>query len=211
VGVQSFPFPNGDGTFDQYLAFAVNTYDRWSNASSVEFHVLIDVNNDGVPDYMVVGADQGAITTGVATGQLGAFVATLPDNVIVSENFLATAPTDSTVAILPILVSQLCEAGHPCLNATNPRFTYTAETIDLSSGKVDMVKGSAKFNAFSGAISFGGGGYVQALAPRGTDNSVSVQIDPAEAKLTRPKGVMVVNLDNKSGEQAELIDVDAGR
>ena len=56
VGVQSFP-----SGANRLLVFAVNTYDRWSHPSLNEFDVLVDVDNNGSVDYVVVGVDQGAL------------------------------------------------------------------------------------------------------------------------------------------------------
>jgi subtilisin family serine protease len=202
VGVQSFD--NGDGT--QFIVFAVNTFDRWSNASTNEFDIFVDVNGDGVDDYVVVGADVGLVTTGSFSGVMGTFVfSMLSDGADYVYN--AGAPTDGSVALLALDSPQLCRAGEPCLSAANPRFTYHVESYDLINGGVDKVKGKAKFNAWSSAISQGG--FVGGLPPGATDNTTVIAIDSAEWKLTPALGVMVVTLDNKAGEgEAQLIPVD---
>ncbi len=64
VGVQSFPFPSASDPGRHLIVFAVNTYDRWSNASTNEFDIPVDVDGDGTVDYLVVGVDQGAIQAG---------------------------------------------------------------------------------------------------------------------------------------------------
>ena len=144
IGMQSFPFTSRR---TQFIAFSVNTYDRWSNASTNEFDISVDVNNDGVDDYVVVGVDQGAVQTGTFNGRMGAFVFSTR-SAGASLDFLAQAPTDSATANLFVLSSQLCRAGEPCLNAANPRFTYHAVSFDLNEGGVpDEVDGSAKYNA----------------------------------------------------------------
>ena len=74
VGVQSFAFPNAADPDRALIVFAVNTRNRWSNASVNEFDIGVDVDGDGVDDYVVVGADQGAIQTGVFNGIMGSFV-----------------------------------------------------------------------------------------------------------------------------------------
>src|SRR5216117_2099207 len=63
IGVQSFSIPpvNLDR---QLLVFAVNTYHRWSNASTNEFDIFVDVDGDGFDDYIIVGADLGLVTAG---------------------------------------------------------------------------------------------------------------------------------------------------
>ncbi len=57
VGVQSFP-----SGASSTIVFAVNTWDRWSNAAANEFDVVVDVDpaNRNGDDYAVVGVDQGA-------------------------------------------------------------------------------------------------------------------------------------------------------
>ena len=131
IGVQSFPF----SATTQFIGFSVNTYDRWSNASTNEFDIFVDVNNDGIDDYIVVGVDQGAVQTGTFNGRMGSFVFSTR-SAGASINFFAQAPTDSAAANIFVLSSQLCRAGEPCLNAANPRFTYQAVSFDLNEGGV---------------------------------------------------------------------------
>ncbi len=201
VGVQSFPWDAAT----QLLVFAVNTFDRWSSPSTNEFDIYVDVDNDGVDDYVVVGVDQGAVQTGDFNGRLGSFVFSTRSPGA-SINFLATAPTDSSTALLPLLSSQLCRSGEPCLSAANPRITYHAVSFDLNSGGVDEVAGVARYNAWSSAISQGG---FATVAPGATDRSNVISVNSAEWALTPAKGLMIVTLDNKSGpDEAQLIDVD---
>ncbi|MET0346114.1 MAG: S8 family serine peptidase [Casimicrobiaceae bacterium] len=205
VGVQAFPFPSAAIPTRQLVVFAVNTYDRWSNASTNEFDIYVDVDNDGIDDYIVVGADQGAVQTGVFNGIMGSFVFSMrsPGAVI---NFLATAPTDSSTALLPVYSSAFCRAGEPCLSVANPRITYRAESFDIVNGGSKVVNGSAKFNVWSSAISQGG---FSTVAPGATDTANVISVNSAEWALTPALGIMVVTLDNQSGtEEAQLIDVD---
>ncbi len=200
VGAQSFDF---NGT-DQLLIFAVNTFDRWSNASTNEFDIFIDVDGDGIDDYIVIGVDRGLVTSGSFDGRLGAFVFSTR-SAGASPNFLATAPTDSSTALLPVLSSQLCRAKEPCLSAANPRISYHARAFDLQNGGVKVVAGTAKYNVWSSAISQGG---FATVAPRGSDDSNVISVNSAEWARTPAKGLMIVTLDNKSGkDEAQLIDV----
>jgi minor extracellular serine protease Vpr len=204
IGTQSFQWDAANTT--QLLVFAVNTYDRWSNASANEFDIYVDVDGDGVDDYIIVGADQGAVQTGSFNGRMGAFVFSTR-SAGASINFLATAPTDSSTAELAVLSSQLCRAKEPCLSAANPRITYHAVSYDVVNGGVDVVKGTAKYNVWSSAISQGG---FATVSPGATDTSNVIAIDSAEWKKTPAKGLMVVSLDNKSGEdEAQLIEVES--
>jgi len=201
IGVQSFPFT----ATSQLVVFAVNTYDRWSNASTNEFDIYVDVDGDGVDDYIVVGVDQGAVQTGTFNGRMGAFVFSTR-SAGAAVDFLATAPTDSSTALLPVLSSRLCRAGEPCLSAANPRITYHAASFDLINGGSKQVSGSAKYNVWASAISQGG---FATVAPGATDSTNVISINSAEWALTPAKGIMVITLDNKSGtDEAQLIGVD---
>ena len=133
IGVQSFPF----NATNQFIGFSVNTYDRWSNASTNEFDIFVDVNNDGIDDYVVVGVDQGAVQTGTFNGRMGSFVFSTR-SAGASINFFAQAPTDSAAANIFVLSTPAlpCTAAvEPCLNAANPRFTYHAVSFDLNEGR----------------------------------------------------------------------------
>ena len=203
VGVQSFQWDASS----QLMVFAINTFDRWSNASTNEFDIYVDVDGDGVDDYVIVGADYGAITTGDYNGELGSFVFSIRSGRGFID-FMASAPTDSSTALLPVLSSRLCLSGEPCLSAANPRITYHVVAYDLVNGGVNEVRGSAKYNAWSSAISQGG---FATVAPGGT-GTVGIAVNAAEWKLTPARGLMIVTFDNKSGpEEAQLIPVELGR
>jgi subtilisin family serine protease len=192
VGAQSF----SDSTFGQILQFAVNTFGRTSNPTSVIYDLYLDVNGDGVPDYDVEAADYGLLTTGVADGLMAVAVFNLKTNTGVLE-FLATAPTDGSTVLMPLLAK---DVG---ITSANPRFSYVAQTTDLTTGNVDTISTSARFNAFNNSISTGA---LVLLAP-GASASVPVSIDRKEFARTPALGAMVVSLDNmtKDNEQALLL------
>jgi minor extracellular serine protease Vpr len=193
VGVQAFP---------GVIAFAVSTAHRWSNAAADEFDVFVDVNNDGTDDYDVVGADLGALQTGSANGQMAVAVFNLGAGGGTIQ-FLADAPTDSSTIVLPVSISQLCVAGSPCLSAASPRFTYHAVGFDTVSGAADPVSGTAKFNAFSPAISTG---MFDVVAPN-TSATETVTINATEWPNSPALGLMIVSHDNKSANEAQTTTV----
>ncbi len=202
VGVQSFPA-------DQVMAFAVNNYNRWSAASTVELDIYVDVNGDGVDDYLVVGFDFGQLTAGSFDGNYGSFVFSLnPASTYGSIDYFAFAPTDGSTAILPVDFAQLCPDGpgstkpDPCLEAGKP-FTYHAESRNLLDGAVKTVSGTAKFNPWSPSISTGA---FLTVDPGKTATTPIVK--SGEWAKTPALGLMVVTQDNKSGsDEAQLIPV----
>ena len=212
VGVQSFPGPDlGLPAAERGIIFAVNTWDAWSNPSSVaEMDIYVDVDNDGTDDYVVVGVDQGALQTGTSNGRYVTAVFSTRSSGF-GLDFFATAKTDSSIAELVVRSARLCRGDNPatpandpepCLNAANPRFTYHAITFGRDGG-VDVVKGTAKFNAWAPSISTGA---FVTLAP-GASASEDITINAAEWAMTPALGIMVVTLDNKNGkDEATLIE-----
>jgi len=192
VGVQAFP---------NVLAFAVSTYNRWSNAAAQETDISIDVNNDATDDYLVIAADLGRLQGQPATGQTAVAVLDLRTG-IGTIQFLANARMNSSTMVLPVNISQLCRPGSPCLSAGNPRFSYTAANYGRL-GAFDASTGNATFNAFAPAISTG---MRDVVPPNGTATE-TVSVDPTEFALTPPLGVMVVSHDNTFATEARLISV----
>jgi minor extracellular serine protease Vpr len=190
VGVQTNPI----SATDSVLVFAVNTYGRFSNPASGEYDIYIDVNGDGVYDFILFSADVGAVETGTATGQIGTFLLNLATGAEFAE-FAADAPTDGSIVLMPVYASDLG------ISTTNPRFTYTMNAFD-DTGAGESLTGTASFNAFAPAIS---NAMFVPVAPN-ANADVPVTIDPVEFKKTPAIGFMVVTEDNVSGaSEANLL------
>ena len=200
VGVQTNPIPaTPTSPANSLLVFAVNTFERFSNAAAGEFDILIDVNGDGVPDFLLAGFDLGEITAGSFNGQLASVLVNLSTGAA-RIRFLADAPTDGSTVLLPVLASDLG------ITPANPRLTYSAQVINMLDGSAAALPGTASFNAFTPAIS---NAMFVAVAPNATA-TVPVAVDSAEWAKTPALGLMVVTQDNRAGApQARLIE--AGR
>jgi minor extracellular serine protease Vpr len=192
IGVQTNVF----SATDSLLVFAVNSYGRFSNPAAGEYDMYIDVNGDGVPDFVLFAADAGLVETGSANGQMAVFLANLaPGGGVIATGFLADAPTDGSIVLLPVFASELG------ISPTNPRFSYWLNAFD-GNGAGESVPGIASFNAFSPSVS---NAMFVPVAP-GTTADVPVAIDPVEFQLTPALGFMVVTEDNLSGgSEANLV------
>ncbi len=188
VGVQSFDDPS----VGKVLVFAVNTFKPWSNAAPGEFDVLIDTNGDGIPDFAVVAADFGSVI-GAAAGQTFVAVINLATGTLVSINFFATAPTDGSTMLLPVIASDLG------ITAANPRLGYTINSFDGFTAGFDQITTPAMFNAFNNSITTGD----FAVLAAGGSATVSETINPAEWAKTPALGLMVVSLENFSNGHKE--------
>ena len=110
------------------VQFAVNTFGQRSHPDvPAEFDVIIDVNNDGVPDLDVFNGDIGFITTGTTfSGQNGVFVVDLtpPSGPVASGPYFYTiADLDSADAILTAPLGALSTSNGLSLGISTP-FTF---------------------------------------------------------------------------------------
>src|SRR5262249_10826918 len=160
------------------------------------YDILVDVNGDGTPDYDIEAADLGLLTTGAFNGTMVTAVFDLTTGAG-SLEFLATAPTDGSTILMPIVAA---DAG---ITSANPRFSYVAQTTDQLTNSVDVIATPAKFNAFSSAIS---NGDFEVLAPCACVN-LPLTIDRREFRATPALGQLVISLENanRGGSQALLV------
>jgi hypothetical protein len=179
------------------MVFAVNTFDRFSNATPSEWDIYIDSTGDGVPDYVLVGANGKFFTTAaVAQNVLTAALIKLSNNAVVSLR-LADVATDNSTILLPVTSSALG------VTAGNPRIQYWENHFSGTTGDGASMPGSGKFNAFTPAltVTYAGG----AIAPGGSANG-TINVNAAEWAATPPQGLMMVYPDNVAGaSQAQLI------
>ena len=108
VGVQSFDIGGGN----RLIGFGVSTWNRWSNASTTEFDIFVDVDpqNANGDDYIVVGVDNGAISAGVFNGLFDAFVFSTRSGGASSLSGSLGALTDGST-VVPCRSSRRSSAG----------------------------------------------------------------------------------------------------
>jgi hypothetical protein len=192
VGVQTLPDIG-------VLAFAVSTYQRWSNAASNEFDVYVDVDGDGKWDYDVVAIDYGALTAGTFSGRVVVAVFTPDGNGTL--DYWADAPTDSSTIVMPVDFSLLCQDGYPCISEGTP-IAYRVQSFGLADGTSDTVAGKGTFDVFNPTISTG---MYDTVAPGGVATE-TVAIDPARFGQVPALGFMIVTHDNPAGRrEAQLV------
>jgi minor extracellular serine protease Vpr len=196
VGVQAFPF----NATNQLIVFAVNAHDRWSTAAVNEYDILVNTDDDAAAEFAVVGVDFGAVTAGSFNGRVGAFVFNLATDTA-TINFFASAPSDSSTLLLPILSSQLG------LTAADGNFEYQAVSFSLEGPGADPMKGKAGFNPWTPALRGAPSNFpFYGVAPGGS-GSGELFIDAAAYDTQKMLGVMITTFDNASGAgEAQLIN-----
>ena len=194
VGVKAVPLAGDTG-----LVFVVNNYGRWSNASQNEFDIAIDTQNNGKPDFFVVGADIGAVLTGSSNGQFGSFVVDAKTGAIVDE-FFADAPTNGSTVELPALASDLG------LHAANTSFHYSVAGFNNFPGSATVDTTSpAAYNVARPGVS--SGAFVGGLAP-GASTTLPLSADFDAFQSAPALGWLVVTMDDANGAaQADEVPV----
>ncbi|WP_394279381.1 S8 family serine peptidase [Microbacterium sp.] len=188
AGVQTFPTASGD----TLAVFAVNTHSRWSNAASNEFDVVIDVDRDGTPDWVVFSYDSGAVRTGSVDGVTEVFLQEVATGALYASGYLAQAPTDSSTVLLPVSLSDLGVDG---------AFDYTVQSFSLTTEGSDAIDGVATYDPTDVAISNGQYEVVGA----GERANITVQTDASAYAAQKPLGTMIVVADNESGADEALL------
>ena len=196
AGVQSFDLGGGE----ELIVFALSTHDRWSNAAVNEYDVLVDVDNNGQPDYAVIGYDLGALTTGSFNGTPASFVVNLATGALSFTGFAASAPTDSSTYLLPVVSSDLG------LTAANKGFSYSVQSFSLEGAGSDAMPGTARFDPWNPALVSDEEFPFRVVAPGGTDSFDLAMSATAYAKQ-KPLGVMIVSPDDAAGAEVQLINV----
>ena len=189
VGVQANPY-NGD----QLLFFAVNTFKPWSNNAANEFDLLIDTTGAGKPNFAVVAADEGYLTTGSPDGTMVTALINLTTGAG-QVQFPVVTPTDGSTLLIPVF------AGDLGVTAANPRFSYSVNSFS-GTGATDTT-GWAKFNAWTNSVTTAS---FVTLQP-GQHSTLPLAINATEWAQTPSLGVMIVGMENYNDIQAKLLSI----
>jgi hypothetical protein len=115
---------------DRSLIFVINNYGIASNPSVNEFDILIDLQNDGRPDFFVVGVDFGAVTAGTDDGRFTSFIFDKAGNLV--DLWVASAPMNGSTVELPTLASEI--GLDPAVNST--KFNYAVNAFSRVPGNI---------------------------------------------------------------------------
>ncbi len=194
LGVQSSDLGSSG---DKLLVFAMNSYDRYSNAARNESQVLVDTNNDGTTDYIVSAVDSGLVRSGSADGRNEVFVYNVATKATTAAGYMAFSPTDNSTTLLPVKASTLG------ITQASGTFSYTGKISSIANGAAtDAFDGTAKYNPWKPAIE---NGQSVSLKVGARHVKVPSRVDAAAFADQRPEGVMVVVMDNTSGPNEAIL------
>lgn len=147
TGVHVLPFAPGFTV----LEFATVTYGMRSVANRILTEVYIDVDEDGIPEYLVQAADLGLFLNDYPLGDVVSGVFDLQTGAGFLEFFVFDA-MNTAIQTVPILLEDLNFIGfffgRPMIDPANPDFDYFIVTHDLETGAFD-VSDVASFNAIT--------------------------------------------------------------
>ncbi|WP_206079713.1 S8 family peptidase [Propioniciclava coleopterorum] len=192
LGVQSFDLGS-----DKLLVFAMNSYDRYSNAARNQSQVIIDRNNDGRPEFIVFAVDSGLVRAASADGRNEVFIYDVAKKTTSAAGYLAVSPTDNSTTLLPVKASSLG------ITKATGVFAYTGAIESVaSSAAYDEFDGVARYNAWAPAIENGQSVDVNKGSKKA---KVKVSIDSRAFAAQQPEGIMVAVLDNRSGADEAIL------
>jgi minor extracellular serine protease Vpr len=183
---------------DRSLIFAINTYGLASNPSINEFDIAIDLQNNGKPDYFVVGVDFGAVTAGAFDGRFTSFIFDSKGNLI--DLWVADAPMNGSTILLPVLASEI--GLDPAVNST--KFRYSVSAFSIVPGALVDTTAASSFRSHQPPVSTG---QQIPLAP-GASATLTVSVDKGKFSGTPQLGWLVIGLDDANGAaQADEVPV----
>ena len=181
VGVQG-PFSDGSGVF------VVNTYNQVSTAATQEYDIAIDTQHNGKADYIVVGADIGAVTTGTFDGRFGAFLFDAKTGKRIGGVFGTESPMNSSTVEIPFSLAALG------LHAGNADFNYSVNAFSVFGGAVDTT-GWATYDMAHQGVSTG----AFASIPAGGSATIPLAADYDKLQSAPALGWLSVNVDDAGG------------
>jgi minor extracellular serine protease Vpr len=184
---------------DRSLIFAINNWGIASNPSVNEFDILIDLQNDGRADALVVGVDLGAVLTGTFSGQFASFIFDKDGNLV--DAWVADAPMNGSTLELPALASEL---GLNPSSTGSEKFNYAVAAFSISPGALVDLTGKGTYRVDKSPVSTG---QQLGLAP-GQSGTLNVTVDKGKFAGSPQLGWLVATLDDANGAaQADEIPV----
>ena len=114
-----------------------------------EFDILIDLQNDGRPDFLVVGVDFGAVTAGSFDGRFTSFIFDKNGNLV--DLWVASAPMNGSTVELPTLASEI--GLDPAVNST--KFNYAVNAFSIVPGNIVDTTSAGSFRSHQPPVSSG--------------------------------------------------------
>ena len=197
VGLQVLPGAAlGSTDSDRSLIFLINAWNQTTNQSKNEYDIRIDTNGDGVPDFIVVGADIGFVLSGQFDGRFGSFTIDAHTGTLLAA-FFADAPMNGSTVELPTLASLLGLSAeiHGIGSPGKEGITYSVAAFSKIPGGLVDVTGSASIDPYAPSVSSGD----SALVASGASTTFTLTEHMPQQARQPALGWLVAVLDNAGG------------
>lgn len=205
VGVSYYPDPD---PANETIYFGIATHGKWETPNAYggpEFDIRIDVDEDGIDDFVVFNADDGLGST-TRSDTMYAWVVDQNSGAIVSAAYLndASGTTDTSVfnnnvLLIPVYPDEL---GWDI--STNPDFNFTVETFHRDGvGVVDSLLTPMSYDVANQA--FGTGGWFNLDSPDAV--SFAVDYDKNVIAERGSQGLLLLHMHN-AANTAEVLPLE---
>lgn len=206
-------YPAGDLSAAR-LVFAIVTHGEWSTPNAVTFRIHIDIDQDGMVDYIVRNESLGEFQRIGPTDEFFSVVSDLDQGTerlayfvnLVSSAELNTAVFNSNVLLLAVDVADLG------LTPAHSAFTYFVTSHSLDSSFPDGVVDSSAFLAYDplqpGLETARGGLGGLPLYYDLPGMAVPVVFDRAGFRANRSTGLLLIHYQNELGRRAEVVAIE---
>lgn len=196
TGAHAFDMP-----FGRVVQLAVTVHGARSVANPMVTEVFLDVDKNGVPDYVVVAADRGQLVSNTFDGQMVTAIFELGSGAGLLEFLISNEPNASW-QVLPFLLEDLnllgTVFGAPTVDEGNPDINYFVATTDLRSSAFDTST-AARFNTLEPGLD----AVPQFLFLPAGERLLATVFGPAQ-----PRALLTLFYNNVSGEsQSQVIEV----
>jgi subtilisin family serine protease len=206
VGIRLACLTSGAPCSSYGAQFAITTFGQRSHPDvPAEFDVLVDVNNDGVPDLDLFNADIGLETTGTLSGQNGVFVADLAAGTASGPYFYTIADLDSANVIFTVPLSAMVTSSGLSLTTSTP-FSYSVLAFDnYFTGNLTDQIGPMSYEldmpqVFAGQSEF-------TAAPNVSTPLTIFPSMPYNGNSPSQTGILLMYTDGKVGQEASIVKV----
>lgn len=211
VGLRTYWAPDSPRTIENaWLLFGLASYAPWSTPNEVSFLVWIDVDNDGLNDYLLINTDRPYFASNTHSDNFASVLIDLhassqrveaPLNGL--PNAIQVSPYLSSVMVLPVRAASLG------LDATHTQFHYFVQTssIDSPDEQDKTVERTPRlaYNLAGPVLGFSGGvdDGIYFLDRSGT----TLQVQPASSSVAGlfANGILVFHHANRPTQQAAVI------
>ena len=203
------------GPLDGTLYFALATYGAWSSPQETLFAIELDVDGDGVADFLLANRDTAYLSI-FSTGHLDKYIGVLEeDGTIARRNEGPINGYDATVydthlfnSDVMVIPLQIADLG---TDVTDVRYRISTYTSDVSNAvQLDKAvdRTAWRWLDLTQPNGLWVEGWSEAVVPASTAPTVTVAFNRSSAARADVRGLLMIQLHNPAGYRAQAFPLD---